>query len=182
MDATSRRFLLRQKTRPAHDRVDALVGSFDSAEAYRHYLAGLLRFREPLEAAVADLDLPPGLSGWRPGRIAGLLRADCADLAVPPPPAAAPPAEAPAPSALFGMLYVLEGASLGAQLLLRRAAALGFTEGYGARHLAGQTAAPDRWRRFIAAFDAAEEIDIDAATAAANRTFAAAEQAFGGAR
>ena len=181
MDALSRRFLLRQKTRDAHERVDALVGGFTTVEDYRHYLSGLLGFRAPVEQAVADAPWPDDLEGWEPGRIAPLIAQDCADLdCLPVDTASSEPAADR--SALFGTLYVLEGASLGAQLLVRRAAALGFTGAYGARHLAGQIAAPERWRRFLSHFETAEAIDLEAAAAAANRTFAAAEKAFGTAR
>jgi heme oxygenase len=49
----------------------------------------------------------------------------------------------------FGVLYVLEGSALGAHVLAKRAAAIGMTPCFGARHLAHQISQPHAWMAFI---------------------------------
>lgn len=153
MFSDSMRFHLRECTAAAHARLDASIGVFDSRSAYRHYLSGMLGFREAAEDAVTHADYPGWFGKWRPRSIAAALRADMADLGM------TAPAEpyrrrdlGPAldnPAALLGTLYVLEGSALGARLLYARAIALGLDEEFGARHLSLQTQDKDSWRDFV---------------------------------
>ncbi len=81
-------------------------------------------------------------------------------------------------SEALGVAYVLEGSRLGAKLLFRRAISLGFGAEHGARHLSVQSRGADCWKSYIAALEAAEPFDPDAAVAAASATFGLALDAF----
>ena len=48
---------------------------------------------------------------------------------------------------------MLEGSALGARILVKRAASLGFSDAFGARHLCAQTADPTAWSRFVELLD-----------------------------
>ena len=176
MAETSRRFLLKVRTSEAHRRVDEKIGSFDSARSYGRYLIGLYGFRHPIEQALANVQWPEVLEGWRPTCVSGDIRADLHALGLEPATDAAMHDGFPTNSSLFGCLYVLEGSAFGARVLLRRAHALGLTTS-GASHLVA-LAASTGWARFVAALEATPDLDIDIATSAAVETFAAAETAF----
>lgn len=186
MSKSPRRQHLRQATRRAHDALDARVGAFGDLAAYRRYVAGIAAFRRGVEAALAGIALPESLKGWRPQMIAGELASDSRALSLGQ--LEAPSEEiaavretlfvTPGDSALFGMLYVLEGSALGARFLLRRAAELGLNAQNGAAHLAAQAGNINGWPTFIVALEKAETFDEDAAARAANETFARAERAF----
>ena len=80
--------------------------------------------------------------------------------------------------ALLGTLYVLEGSTLGARLLVRRAAALGLDETNGAEHLKKQSSDLGNWNAFAALLDSAEDVDDEMMARAAMATFAHALNAF----
>ena len=173
-----RRLALREHTAAAHAALDARVGKLDTIEGYGSYLLGMYGFRQPLETALAEIALPGCLGGWRSRPLAPAIHADLADLghaAVAAAPAALP--RMGDPSSLLGVLYVLEGASLGARLLYRRARRLGMTERYGARHLALQAQGAVYWRRFLALLEDAPAFDPGDAADAALATFAFAHSA-----
>lgn len=145
----------------------------DSAERYGRYLRGLAAFRMAVEHALSEKGVP---EGWIPQPIALLLAADMSDLNLGPAPDLT--ASVPAcPSRWLGLAYVLEGSALGARLLQRQAGALGFGAGYGARHLAAQTAQPGRWQSFCLYLEAASPFDAVAAAAGAVDAFALAQRA-----
>lgn len=177
MTTSLRRFQLRERTAAAHAMVDAAIGDFTSLDNYRRYLTSLYRFRAPLEADLSA-DWSAVLGRWRPAAVADELRLDMIDLGV----------ELPALERrgtpigacdLLGTLYVLEGSSLGAQLLYKRARELGLSANHGARHLARQCARLKDWRAFLDILEADGQFDIEAATLASLSTFAAAASAFG---
>jgi heme oxygenase len=142
---------LREQTAAAHAELDAAVGDFSSLENYGRYLQSQLMFRERAEASLAHAEFPEWFRGWRPRPIAGAIRQDLADMKIPmPPPAVSGDTDNPGnPSALLGTLYVLEGSSLGARVLFKRAKDLGLSETFGARHLALQADDKESWRRFL---------------------------------
>ena len=166
----SRRFDLRARTSAAHAALDASVGPLSGPTAYARYLRGLLAFRGPAERALAA-------AAWAPAPLAPLIAADMDDLGVRPVEEVALAAPDGA-SAQLGLAYVLEGSALGARLLHRQALDLGLDAGHGARHLAAQTRDLDGWRGFLAALEAAEPFDAEAAARAAEAGFAAAGRAF----
>lgn len=177
MTASSRRFLLREQTCQQHSAVDTAVGSFDTLERYRLYLQGLHAFRLPLEARLDEMPWPAHFSGWRPCFIGDLILRDMDDLNV--------TMRAPAHNisigrdleSLMGVLYVLQGSSLGARILYGRARDLGLSEAYGARHLAGQAQSQD-WKTYLQFLDSAPQMDMDRVVEASRAAFALAETAF----
>ena len=119
---------LKAETAPLHDALERrldIVARLDSPGSYRALLGPFLGFYEPVEARlrlVGELDgLPLGLAErWKSSRLAADLRVlgySIDQIAAlprcPAPPRLMTPAEA------FGCLYVLEGATLGGQLIAR---------------------------------------------------------------
>ncbi|PIP00164.1 Heme oxygenase-like protein [uncultured Pleomorphomonas sp.] len=154
--------LLHAATHPTHDLLDkAIMGHrpFADRERYGLFLRTQHGFHRDIDALYDDAGLAGLLPDLRGRRRLGLIERDLADLGVEPPapdgdPAFLPGAAVDLPTAL-GWLYVAEGSNLGAAFLLKEAAKLGFSESFGARHLAG---APEgrglHWRTFTTAFDA----------------------------
>ena len=172
------RFALRELTRDDHERLDALVGAFTDGEAYGRYLEGMAAFRGGVESQLASADYPRSFGEWRPGLIFEELTRDLKDLGLDAP-RAVPAFELPVDrDGLLGVLYVLEGSALGARLLIRRAAALGYSAQHGARHLAAQTSRPGSWTCFVTLLDALGPSGMERAGRAARQTFGAAIDAF----
>lgn len=168
-DISLRRVLLAE-TRDLHDRLDRAVGSLADADAYRAFLSGSYRFRAAIEPGL-------GADGWQVQHLAPLIAQDLADLGQPRPVVPDAPVLA-GPAAQAAACYVLEGSALGARLLARRAADQGFTAHRGARHLAAQTASPQRWRQFLDWLEDAE-IAVGPAIQAARDVFGLALRAYG---
>lgn len=171
------RFHLRQQTAEAHARLDAAVGEFDSRESYGRYLHALLAFREPIETALGRATLP---DDFKPRDIAQAIRADMIDLGIDPPGDTQPAARTSlnTPSAVLGTLYVLEGSALGARLLYKRAQELGFTAGFGARHLAQQAGDRESWPKFLALLERHPSSESEATARASIAAFELALDAF----
>lgn len=169
-DGTLRRVLL-TGTRDLHDDLDRQVGMFSDAAGYGAFLTGSYAFRAAVEPRIASV------SGWTTQPLVHLIRQDLADLGLSPPAPVAGPVLA-SPAAQAAACYVLEGSALGARLLARRAAALGFDGDHGARHLAAQTVEKRRWTRFL---DWLEHADVphSEAALAARGIFALALRAYG---
>ena len=148
--------------------------------SYRTLLADLWGVYAPLEtelAAVAWDDV--GIAFSRRAKTQW-LRADLmtlglsqSDIAALPRTQKLPAIKSPADG--FGVLYVLEGASLGGQLILRQIVpALGLTESEGARFFASYgEAVGEYWRDFLAAMAAYgdDEEKVRAMESAALATF-----------
>lgn len=156
----SRRFRLRNATRGEHARLDALItdaGFLTNRSRYLAYLSATLSAREAIERALDTVDAVRVYAVWPQRRIASHLRLDLRDLGH----AAALPSEpsdfkVSGRAGIFGALYVLEGASLGAQLLQKAVLALGMDAAFGARHMAMQTADSSAWLRFTTLLDTAD--------------------------
>ncbi|GLK82592.1 biliverdin-producing heme oxygenase [Ancylobacter defluvii] len=172
----SRRHRLRALTTDAHAEFDASVGGFEAAVDYVRYLKGQYVFRHAIEAGLARVAWPAAFDDWRFRPLAPLLSADLADLGIAPPPV--PPAFPVAPPDLLGVLYVLEGSTLGARVLHRRAADIGFDGRFGARHLAAQAEDRDSWPALLAIIEAFEPFEMERTVNAALAAFAAAGAAF----
>lgn len=182
---------LREGTRVHHERIEALVPLLRedlTLTAYRAYLARLLGFYRPVERAL--LALP----GWeesgvgKPGERAPLLIKDLRALgaseaelaALPTCPAPAAPGLSSLPRGM-GCLYVLEGAALGGQVLVRHVRrVLLLQPAQGAAFLCGhgdETAR--RWRRFGRALcEYVERLPASAQEPAQAQMIDAAEQTF----
>lgn len=142
--------------------VVAAAEAFADTARYARWLAVQFRFQQEIEPLYALESLQrwlPGLANR--GRLAAVA-ADLADLGTESPAAAAEriPAE-DLPTAL-GWLFVSEGSTLGAAVLLKKAEAqLGLSAAFGARHLAAAPAGrATHWKQFVQALDA---LELDAA-------------------
>lgn len=170
MSSSSRRFCLRQGTWATHQELDALIGPLNTLAAYKRYLLAVYTLRKSFESAIHEVTWPEHFGTWRPTTLAAAMEQELADLGL-----AAPPTQ-PLPtfsniSSLLGALYVTEGASLGARLLVRQADSLGMTSDFGARHLTQQVAESDQWTHFLTVLDQAPEFDELLATETALSLF-----------
>jgi heme oxygenase len=173
---------IREETRPLHDAIerDSRLSrdDFDGA-GYRWYLQKLLGFHAPLEERLKPLTARHGLAGEFAGRWkTPLFLRDLAALGLP----ATADGVAwspwlPRPAGLGGLLgcaYVLEGATLGGKVLLRRwdarlpemATARAYLDCYG------DEVGP-RWRALLRLLDQrlADAAEQDAAVGAARDCF-----------
>lgn len=152
---------LREATREMHERLDKSImmhKAFESRARYGLFVKVQHQFHREIDALYANQVLDKLLPDLWGRRRFDLIERDLVDLRVTVPSLDAPPAfasstEADLPTAL-GWLYVAEGSNLGAAFLLNEARKLGFSETFGARHLAG---APEgrglHWKTFTVALD-----------------------------
>jgi heme oxygenase (biliverdin-IX-beta and delta-forming) len=184
--APTPRHALRAATATDHARLDALLGGgLRSHGDYATYVVGLHALVRDAGDALATAALSPAWLAWgQAERVEWLVR-DLAWLRLAPLPPAAP-AVPDSDAAAAGLLYVIEGSTLGARLLVRDAVRLGHGPGRGAtflHHHAGDGALA-RWRGFVSALDGAHFDHHEALTlrAAASSSFQRAEAAFRRAR
>lgn len=130
MNFSPRRAHLRQSTSAAHRSLEALVGQLDSHQAYLRYLKGMFVFRSAVEPGVAQAW--PASWPWSPSCLATLIADDIRDLGSAVPAGRHRSAIIKDTESLLGVLYVLEGSSLGARMLVKDAAKLGYGKSYGA--------------------------------------------------
>ena len=176
--ASTRRFYLRTSTADDHNRLDALVGAIDGAASYRNYLSGMYGFRAPLERRLANSALPERWLPWRPLFLGGALATDLESLGIDLPLAHDATDGIETTAALIGTLYTLEGASLGGQLIARRAAAIGIGAGNGASHLNPAGDPAGNWRGFLGVLENEPDLDMDAVAEASRQAFTLARQSF----
>lgn len=177
MKSPSLRFFLRSATNARHVALEDVVGPVETLSAYRRYVAGMYLFRASVERALASRPYPAAFQDWRHLVLHKLLEADAADLDMELPDAEE--FDLPGdPARIAGLLYVMEGSSLGAQLTYRAVGPLGVSESHGGRHLALQAGSIDNWRQFAALLDAQTEIDRDALVAGADDAFLMVTHAF----
>lgn len=186
MTAPSLMAALKAATAAHHERTERLVPALDPALGLDGYAAILARFRAayaPMEAGLAGVSWPEGFDADARRKVP-LLDADLAWLAargvaVPSVAPVVPPApHAGTLAAGIGTLYVLEGASLGGQVIVRRLAPrLGVGAGAGASFYAGYGARTGpMWKAFAAmaeAWGAGAPGEWDAAIASAREAFGA---------
>ncbi|MBD8892159.1 biliverdin-producing heme oxygenase [Roseibium litorale] len=177
---TDRRKLLRDHTNHLHKKLDDNVGPLGSNEQYLRYLHGMLQFRHPLEQQIAASKIPAEFDDFVPSMISEEIESDLRSLDTKPIflPASITEPQPFELSQLLGVLYVLEGSSLGAHFLVKQAHQLGFGEANGASHLAKQTSRKGNWKAFCALLEQIETIDEKAMTSAARTTFSLALDAF----
>jgi heme oxygenase len=157
----SRAKRLEAATADIHDRLDRRImasAPFDSRENYTRFVQVQRLFHRDIDALYRHASVEAMLPGLDiRGRLA-LIEQDLADLGTAPAEAETAPAfdeRADLPTAL-GWLFVAEGSTLGAHSLLRRSAALGLSEDFGARHLAPHPNGRGvSWRGFTAMLDGA---------------------------
>jgi heme oxygenase len=163
---------LRALSHGLHDRLEQVVAGyapFDSASSYGRFVQMQYLFQTELQHLYTDPALVAIFPDLAQRCRADAARADLLDLGLPLP--------APLPGALarpgrataLTWIRVSEGSKLGAAILIKRANALGFTEAFGARHLAEpEGGRAQGWKAFNAVFDvlpfsAAEEAEADQA-------------------
>jgi heme oxygenase len=159
-NSLSRREHLKQATLGLHRRVENVVDArayFASRSAYGNWALASLAFHRAAYARVC-LDTAAGCLG--PTTISerfALLERDIAVLGLSLPPSdEAIAVRRGDPAETLGVLYVTEGASLGARLLYTRVRKLDLDESTGAAFLGRQAHDFPSWRRFVAALDAFE--------------------------
>lgn len=172
-----RRFALKHATDEAHARVEGIVqgaGMFASREGYRCYLDATFAMRATYERLLDDSGAALLWPEWPSRKIADLVAQDIADLGGVPPSVEISQKRL-STAELLGVLYVLEGSSLGARVLVRSVAEMGLTAESGARHMFRQAGDRDAWRSFTAMMAAAPEGPCHDA---ANTTFASFADAY----
>lgn len=178
--------LLRQHTAGLHARVERVVdvpARCRSLASYRQLLARLLGLYAPLERELAWVDWAAVGIEFGPRRKADWLRADLRALALTPAQIGALPACAsvprlPSPAAAVGCLYVLEGATLGGQIMAPAIqASLAIEPATGGSFYAGYGASTrTMWRSYCDAanqFCADDPAKVADALASAAATFEA---------
>lgn len=164
------RTYLRHATAQAHARVDALLSSgFASVAEYAAYLRAMHSFvRSLVHAGVA-----PALQSQLRH-----LQEDMALLRVHALPAGTSRTLPDDPAARIAWEYVFEGSSLGARVLVRRAAELGYTDGRGASFLSAH-AASAAWPALLQRMEALEPTpdELDRIGEAGRSAFEAIETA-----
>jgi heme oxygenase len=163
----SLRHKLRHASSALHHQLDTSLGEFTSRSDYSNYVQRTHRFRQAVEHALSRASI----TDWQLDPISDLATGDLADLGIGSLAQADMASRGWTRSEYFGALYVIEGSSLGARLLYRRAQALGMTESFGARHLAHQAADHGRWRRFLEILETVPVPQHDAATEATLEIF-----------
>lgn len=161
---------LRHATAHAHARVDSLLASgFGTVDEYAAYLRAMHRFL----SAVASVRPSPA-TGLHLARLQG----DMAVLGVSPLPIARPPALPDGDAEWLAWRYVFEGSSLGARVLVRHAAGLGYTAAHGASFLATHAQA-DGWPALLHTLETLEPTpdELDRMGDAGNAAFGVVETA-----
>jgi heme oxygenase (biliverdin-IX-beta and delta-forming) len=165
-----RRFALKRATDAAHTRVEGIIesaGMFQTLDGYRRYLAGSYAARARMEHWLDEAGAEAVWPDWPRRRIAHLIAADIDDLggiALAARESSPPPLS---PAELLGVLYVLEGSSLGARVLVNMTDGLGLSASHGARHLHVQAGDRAAWRSFLSVMSAsAEPPNVNAALSA----------------
>jgi heme oxygenase len=178
---------LRASTRPLHTRVEArvdLTGRCSTRRGYEQLLVQMLGLYAPLEAQLARLDWAGTSFDFEQRRKEALLRADLAALGVTrDAPACDTTPELGSLASGFGCLYVLEGSTLGGQIILRhveRSLDLSAKRGASFFDSYGPSVGP-MWRAFgdAASAHCDTETRIVEASAAATRTFEAFDRWLG---
>jgi heme oxygenase len=174
---------LRAGTRDAHEGLERgswLNGPDLGIEQYRRGLAAFLGIHRPLEPAIARALAAAGVSApWTPR--APLLARDLGDLGMTPALLARVPDCPTVPrigelGAALGCLYVLEGSTLGGQVLARELhRRLGVGPGAGGAYFDGYgPRTKSHWRAFTEALERASaraDLSLGAAVSAAVATF-----------
>ena len=175
--------VIRSRTRPLHAQLESsfdLTASLTSIETYRDLLERYLSIYKPFEAELANQPATTlALISWPERSRVAQLERDLAALG-------GKPEGMPAPalpklddlSSLLGALYVVEGSSLGGQIIYRQIQQqLGLDAGSGVAFFYGDgDATGSSWKRFTAILEA-NITDPNRAADAAEAMFHAFEQA-----
>jgi heme oxygenase len=152
--------LVREATRHSHGQLEAGFAArpWDAVQ-HAHLLERLLGLHLPLEGALDRLWLAGDLEvSWPPRRRTHLIRADLRAIGHTPAQVAAVPrcpgfSLPTTTTQAWGVLYVLDGSTLGGAVIRRTAIAAGVPSA-ACRSLRGEPGAPVRWRETARAIDA----------------------------
>ncbi|WP_293859928.1 biliverdin-producing heme oxygenase [uncultured Alsobacter sp.] len=158
-----------------HRDLDTLIGDFVDPLGYGRYVLIIEAFRSSVEACFQSPERPTATPA--PLSILDDVRADCRDLGLAARSSPQPLALGAEADEWLGAQYVLEGSMLGARVLFERAQAFGFTQDFGARHLAVQSRSIARWQSFLGCLEGPERFNLEAAAAGAERVFRVALEA-----
>lgn len=181
----SRRDRLKAATSPDHKRLDALVSAqqfFTSQNRYSIWLQRSYVFQAAIERALNTARTTDFFPNYVAHAHLAFIAQDLHDLGLKEPPVQ--PAfdlQYRTQAACLGALYVVEGASMGARVLLIAAHRLGLNGERGARQLTAAASNIQHWRNYVAMLEAAPLTPVDETRmiAVARRTFAFAQQCFG---
>jgi heme oxygenase len=169
---------LRSRTRSLHDDAERaldLEARLSSVEAYRGLLRSLWQLHAGYEAAFAAQSCSGSHIDFEPRRRSDMLLADLSVLGVLTVPTTMPSLPMHGLYDAIGCLYVIEGSTLGGQIIFQRVrerlgasadGAASFFRGYGPE-------TGGMWRKLIDAINitSADGIDADSVEAGARRTF-----------
>ncbi len=184
IQACDRRQRLRRATNAAHRRLDGLIdhaGLLNSRARYELYLHATWAARRPAEQALERAGIAGFYAGWPSRQVSDALSQDVFDVSKSrPADPTGEPSEILGTAESLGVLYVLEGSALGARVLGARAAGIGMTACFGARHLAHQISQPGAWAAFtdLLARTPMTDPEEDQCIAAAIATFEGYQRAF----
>lgn len=144
-------------TQAPHGALDALVKShapFDSRESFARFVVAQYLFQAELQPLYNDPQLIALLPDLAERCRARQARQDLADLDMQAPAELPGAVQRPSMAEALGWIFVSEGSKLGAAFLIKRAAALGLSETFGARHL-GEPAGgrAEGWKQFTRTLD-----------------------------
>ena len=171
-----RRTQLRSATHDLHVELDALASRLDLTTRvdYSRYLLAIAGPVIGLELALERSGVENVFADWSERRRRFTLALDLHALEL-----TADAIDAPnmSPSAMFGVMYVLEGSRLGAQVLAKRVGASRDECVLAARRYLRDSDAT-HWKSFLYALEHAHALDADELIAAARFTFNAFRNAF----
>lgn len=157
MPTVSRSQRLNQATHAPHAQLDALVKSyapFDSRENFAHFVLAQYVFQAELQTLYRDPRLAALIPDLPQRCRAEQARLDLLDLQMVAPPAPSGELGDLSVAGALGWLFVSEGSKLGAAFLIKRAAALGLSDRFGARHLGEpEGGRAEGWKRFTRVLD-----------------------------
>jgi heme oxygenase len=174
---------LKLATAAAHSSLECVLakrGYFDGREQYIQYLQRFLAFQDEAERALNIAMTAEAVPDWPQRQRAHLARADLATLGAPERVSPHPSGRLPTITSrehVIGMVYVLEGSTLGGAWLLRQLAPLGITAAHGGSYLASYGSDRGKmWQRFLFTLEEAHLRGVRAewVATAAIATFAAA--------
>jgi heme oxygenase len=174
---------LKLATAAAHSSLECVLakrGYFDGREQYIQYLQRFLAFQDDAERALDTPITIEAVPDWHQRRRTHLARADLATLGAQersfPRSSGRLPHVASREQAL-GIVYVLEGSTLGGAYLLQQLAPLGITAAHGGSYLASYGSDRGKmWQRFLFTLEEAQlrQVRAESIAAAAIATFATA--------
>ncbi|MBK4990587.1 biliverdin-producing heme oxygenase [Pseudomonas sp. S36] len=148
---------LNQVTHAPHAELDALVKAhapFDTRESFARFVVAQYLFQAELQPLYNDPNLVAIVPDLAQRCRAQQALLDLADLGTQAPAALRGPLQAPSLGEAMGWIFVSEGSKLGAAFLIKRAAALGLSDRFGARHLGEPLGGrAEGWKQFTRILD-----------------------------